>query len=85
MATKARLGLVGLGNQGQEYLQAMGYCERAEIVAGFDINPATQEKIRSHYPGLFLAESVAQLQPLGLDGLIAALPHHCYDTVWPEL
>lgn len=85
MVTKMRLGLIGLGNQGQEYLLAKDYCQHAEIVAGFDNSQIIQQKIHAQYPALILAESIGQLKTLQLDGLIVALPHHCYDGIWQEL
>ncbi|MDD5272715.1 MAG: Gfo/Idh/MocA family oxidoreductase [Methylovulum sp.] len=85
MATKIRLGLIGLGNQGQEYLRAMDCCRHTEIVAGYDLSQAALDKTRREYPDLILAQCLGQLKALHLDGLVAALPHHCYEGIWAEL
>ncbi|MEI6706067.1 MAG: Gfo/Idh/MocA family oxidoreductase [Methylococcales bacterium] len=85
MDTKIRLGLVGMGNQGQEYLRAEKYCQQVKIIAAYDTSPTIQQKISSNYPDITIVESLVQLQAQRLDGLILALPHHCYDEIWQEL
>lgn len=85
MDTKIRLGLVGMGNQGQEYLRAEKDCQQVKIIAGYDTNPAIQQKISSNYPDITVVESLDQLQTQHLEGLILALPHHCYDEIWQNL
>ncbi|MFI3135363.1 MAG: Gfo/Idh/MocA family oxidoreductase [Methylococcaceae bacterium] len=85
MDTKIRLGLIGMGNQGEEYLRAQKYCEHVEIVAGYDTEPTIREKVSSEYPSIAVVESLDQLQAQRLDGLILALPHHCYEDIWSNL
>lgn len=74
-----------MGNQGEEYLRAQRYCERAEIVAGFDTNQAIRQQVKLSYPAIQLVDSLEELQTQQLDGLILALPHHCYKDIWDSL
>jgi predicted dehydrogenase len=85
MDTRIRLGLVGMGNQGEEYLRAQQHCKQVEIIAGYDNSVDIQQKIRANYPYIQLVESLEQLQAQPLDGLILALPHHCYEAIWNDL
>ena len=85
MGTKVKLGLIGLGNQGKEYLQAITLSKQAEIVAAYDQSPDTQKTVQSQYPNLCVTESLQQLQAQHLDGLILALPHDCYEPIWSQL
>lgn len=83
MVTRVRLGLVGIGNQGEEYLRAQQYCELAEIVTGFDVS--VRERIRSEYGAIELVGCLEELRSQNLDGLILALPHDCYSELWSDL
>ena len=85
MATKIRLGLIGMGNQGEEYLRAQKYCQQTEIVVGYDNEPTIQKRIKENYPDVKVLQSLEQLHSEQLDGLILALPHHCYQDLWQAL
>jgi len=80
-----KIGLVGLGNQGSEYLSAQEHCKSLQIVAGFDINEQTRNSAADKRPGLKLASSLDALMKHHLDGLILALPHHVYAEEWEKL
>ncbi len=85
MDTKVRLGLIGMGNQGEEYLRAQKYCQSAEITVGYDNEPTIQKRINEQYPDIKLVQCLEQLHAEPLDGLILALPHHCYHDLWQNL
>ena len=74
-----------MGNQGIEYLRAQKDCERAAAVAGFDSNAVICEKVRREYPSVVVAGCLDELKSQSLDGLILALPHHCYEETWDDL
>lgn len=84
---RKRLALIGLGNQGQEHLKAVALSEEVELVAGVDLNSGMHEQVESRYAQLNLAlhDKIDALQQYQLDGLILALPHHCYVDVWQDI
>jgi len=77
-----KIGLIGLGNQGSEYLSAQEHCKSLEIVVGFDKNEQTRKKISNQYPSFIVLDSLMEYK---LDGLILALPHHVYAEQWDRL
>ncbi|MBL1266010.1 Gfo/Idh/MocA family protein [Methylomicrobium sp. RS1] len=89
MAThpRIRLALIGLGNQGQEHLKAVNLCSEVELVAGVDLDKRKLEEISSRYSELNFAlhDEIGALQQYQLDGLILALPHHCYLDSWDAI
>lgn len=80
-----RLGLVGLGNQGMEHLVAALHCKDVRFVCGIDSSLTCQQKAQQILPELQVGSSVASLAGMHLDGLVLALPHHAYDSLWPQL
>ncbi|MDQ7005492.1 MAG: Gfo/Idh/MocA family oxidoreductase [Ghiorsea sp.] len=80
-----RIGLIGLGNQGTEYLIAQDDCKSLQIVTGFDINEQTRNRASEDWPALQLTGSLDELMGHNLDGLILALPHHVYAEEWDKL
>lgn len=82
---KLRLALVGLGKQGLEHLDAVGLCQQTVIVAGVDPDAATRQRVSEMGYELELCSSLSRLAGLRLDGLVLALPHHCYGDLWDEL
>jgi predicted dehydrogenase len=84
---RKRLGLIGLGNQGQEHLKAATLSDEIELIAVVDHDVRMLEQVNSCYPHLNLAlhDQIGALQQYRLDGLILALPHHCYTDVWQEI
>ncbi|WP_197495872.1 Gfo/Idh/MocA family protein [Methylomonas sp. DH-1] len=85
--TPKRLALIGLGNQGQEYLKAISLSKDVELVAVVDSDVCRLEQVKASYEHLNLAlhDQISALHRHGLDGLILALPHHCYIDVWQEI
>ena len=82
---KLRLALIGLGKQGLEHLDAADLCEQAVIVAGVDPDVATRQRVGALGYEVELCASLSQLPAQQLDGLVLALPHHCYGDLWDEL
>lgn len=82
-----RLALIGLGNQGQEHLKAITLTQEIELVAVVDSDVRRLELVKSSYAHLNLAlhDQISALRQYRLDGLILALPHHCYIDVWQEI
>lgn len=80
--TPLRLGVIGLGNQGQEHLSAAANSNAVEFVAGIDPNPESCRKAQQLQPALVIVEEASQLAAHSLDGLVIALPHHCYAGIW---
>jgi predicted dehydrogenase len=87
LMTPVRLALIGLGNQGQEHLAAAKNTSQVRFVAGVDTNQAARDDTaRNHADlGMLLFDDVNQLDSSQLDGLVLALPHHCYDGIWDTL
>lgn len=84
-ATPLRLGIIGLGKQGQEHLSAaQGYAE-AQFVAGIDPNPDSRDEALALQPSLALLDNLSQLAEQALDGLVMALPHHLYADIWTDV
>lgn len=85
--TPKRLALIGLGNQGQEYLKAARLSNEIDLVAVVDKDIHILEQTKSHYADLNLDfhDRNDALRQYQLDGLILALPHHCYIDVWDEI
>lgn len=82
---KLRLALIGLGKQGMEHLNAVGLCERVAFVAGVDPDVGTRDRVGRAHPGMALFADVSMLDASELDGLVLALPHHCYAESWDAL
>jgi len=80
-----RIGLVGLGNQGNEYLLAQHECDALRIVAGCDRSPEMRRHVAERWPQIELTSSLDEMGKLELDGLILALPHHIYQGIWNQL
>uniref|UniRef100_UPI00260EAA80 Gfo/Idh/MocA family protein n=1 Tax=uncultured Halomonas sp. TaxID=173971 RepID=UPI00260EAA80 len=80
-----RLALIGLGNQGQEHLGAARNSDDVVFVSGIDPNPGSQEAALAIQPALSIRESVKALAEEELDGLVIALPHHCYADIWADV
>jgi len=85
MSDKLRIGLIGLGNQGMEYLEGQQYCDQLEIVAGCDLNDKQREDVAKKWPDMILAKDHSALGQLDLDGIIMALPHHIYAKIWDSV
>ena len=77
-----RIGLIGLGNQGMEYLKGQQYCNQLEIIAGCDLGDKQRTDAAKKWPEMILAKDHSALAELELDGIIMALPHHVYAKVW---
>ena len=84
---KLRLGLVGLGNQGQEHLMAAAHCSGVEFVVGIDPAAETRQMVRARYPALEmrLLGELSELAAHEVDALVLALPHHCYESIWDQV
>lgn len=80
-----RLGLVGLGNQGMEHLVAALDCKDVRFVCGIDSSPDCQQNAQKVKPDLLVGSQVPMLNDMNLDGLVLALPHHAYDSLWQQL
>lgn len=82
-----RLALVGLGNQGQEHLAAARLSNQVIFTAGVDPAPTSREAAARNWPGesMVLGRELGALADLDLDGLVLALPHHCYEPIWDQL
>lgn len=87
MGTPLRLALLGLGPQGLEHLQASAGLSSIVFVAGVDPSASAHRKVADVCPwwtGRVLG-SIDELNPTELDGLVLALPHHVYETMWPQI
>ena len=74
-----RLGLVGLGKQGQEHFDASKNCKKARIVACCDTSEDKRELFKTSFPDIPCYGDLEDLLRVGeLDGLVLALPHHVY-------
>ncbi len=80
-----RLGIIGLGKQGREHLAAASGASLANIVVAQDIVEDARDAVAADYPSLELVTSIADLSRFQLDGLVMALPHHCYEDIWPQV
>lgn len=80
-----RLGLIGLGNQGREHLTAVTGLNDIQFVCGFDPAPEAAALAKQIQPALSCVNTIADIAAFQLDGLVLALPHFVYDTLWPEL
>lgn len=76
---KLRLGIIGIGNQGSNYLRASangGFTE-AVVTAAADINPARFEAAEKILPGTVCFGSAQELIDSGLcDAVVVATPHY---------
>jgi len=80
-----RLGLIGLGNQGREHLAAALGCTDFKFVCGFDPQPQAMEKAKQLQSDLVCLSDLAEFSAYQLDGLVLALPHFVYDTLWQPI
>lgn len=85
--TRKRLAIIGLGNQGQEHLKAAILSEEVELVAGVDSDAGILQQVNCLYSDLNLSlhNHISELRQYDLDGVILALPHHCYIDLWQEI
>lgn len=80
-----KLGLVGLGKQGREHLSATLDCDDIKIACGYDPSDEAFDKALALNSDLQRLSKISDFSHFKLDGLILALPHFVYDTLWPEL
>lgn len=83
--TPLRLGIIGLGNQGQEHLSAASKSDAVQFVVGIDPSTESRRKAQRLQPALAIAEDALALAEYALDGLVIALPHHCYTDIWGDV
>ncbi|KKO47670.1 hypothetical protein VT06_15810 [Arsukibacterium sp. MJ3] len=80
-----KLGLIGLGNQGREHLSAVTAAADIQFICGYDPAADAAKLAQQIQPGLACVANIADMQHYPLDGIVLALPHFVYDTLWPEL
>lgn len=86
MASRVRLGLVGLNNQGQEHLSGFAECQEASLVAICDQDPdLLADTATAHTQARPYLSIEDLLDHPGLEGLILALPHDVYAKHWNRL
>lgn len=76
---KLRLGIVGLGNQGKNYLKSFsdGNLPEVEITAVADIDETKFERAKSFIPGVKCFKTFSELIQSGLiDAVAIATPHY---------
>lgn len=76
---KIRLGVIGIGNQGSNYLKAAsnGGFPEAEITAVADVNPERFETAKKYFSGIACFGSADELISSGLcDAVVIATPHY---------
>ncbi|MDP4559161.1 Gfo/Idh/MocA family oxidoreductase [Halomonas meridiana] len=83
--TPLRLGIIGLGNQGQEHLIAANNSDAVQFVVGIDPSTKSLYKAQQLQPTLAIAPDTLSLAGYALDGLVIALPHHCYAEIWDDV
>lgn len=83
--TPLRLGIIGLGKQGQEHLSAAKKSHAVQFVVGIDPSHESRCKAQNVQPALAIAEDARALSDHALNGLVIALPHHCYADIWGDV
>ena len=81
------LGLIGLGSQGLEHLEASAFSKKAKITMVCDSNPNTLIKVKEARPDILTFSSIEEMLPNkgALNGLVLSLPHHQYGPIWAAI
>ena len=83
MSEKVRLGIIGIGNQGGNYLKcfANGDFPEIEITCVADIDPKRFENAREKIPNVVCFNTAEELINSGLcDAVVVATPHYFHPT-----
>ena len=76
-----RLGLVGCGHWGTNYLRLFRLMEEVEVVFVCDVNPEPLAKVRKQYPSIqTLGDPSKVLQDPTLDGIVIATPASTHEA-----
>lgn len=82
---KARIGIVGLGNQGSMYINKIfgnGRVENGYLTAVCDINPERYEANKEKLDGVVFFEDYKKMIDSGLiDGILVSVPHYTHPEI----
>ena len=83
----ANFGLIGLGGQGFDHLEASRFTKRAKIISVCDTRNSVLELAREKFPGIRTCLSIDEMLSTKKDlcGLVLALPHHVYAQKWEQV
>ena len=83
MSDKVRMGVIGIGNQGSNYLKhcANGELPEVEITCVADVDPRRFERAKEQIPGVVCFNSAEELIGSGLcEAVVVATPHYFHPT-----